>query len=96
MGRERYDGPADLLTPGGDLVAQVEAHLQSRPPRGVQFGSWSGEIRTVAQGQNRTSIALGNVRIRLPGGRVARAVVTEAPAGPEMAAALLGSGPPPF
>jgi hypothetical protein len=91
-----YDGPAELLSRHGELLGRVKVHLERRPPEGPHLGSWRGTVLAEAGTVLGPKVEVGDVTIRLPDGRTARAVLTERPLGPARSAALIGSGPPPF
>mgnify|MGYP001206773415 CR=1 FL=1 len=91
-----YDGPAEVITKSGNVLAQVKVHLESQPPQGPRLGSWRGRVFSETGTVLDSRITLGDVTLRLPDGRTARAIVTEKPLGPAESATLVGSGPPPF
>ena len=91
-----YDGPVELITRDGTVLMSGQAHLEVQLPEDLQFGSWEGEIRSDNGATSRAQLSPGRVRVRLPGGRVAWAVLTEEALAKPESLALLGSGPPPF
>lgn len=91
-----YDGPAELFSTHGELLARVKVHLETGPPQGPVAGSWKGTVSAEPGTELGAKVNLGAVIMRLPDRRTARAVMTERPPDPVRSVALVGSGAPPY
>src|SRR5438105_4032924 len=91
-----YDGPAELITRDGTVLVRGQAHLELLLPEGWRPGSWDGEIRSKNGKAAESKLHPGASIVRLPGGRLAWALITEEALDQPDSLALLGSGPPPF
>ena len=91
-----YRGPVRLLDPSRREAGSAAALLWRDPVRGGGW-TWAGLLRLDAATAARLGLARGQpIRLCVPSGGEATAIVADDPLGPEYEVEITGDGPPPL